>query len=782
MIHEKNLVFTLHTAATTYLFRVNETNHLEHLYYGRKIQSTTAVESLFAKHTIPTTFATAYSEEYPALSLDALSLEYSTYGKGDYREPSILFSYNQGDRISDFTFKEYRLLKGKPRSFSGLPESYGDKEECSTLIVVLQEKTLPIRIELSYTTFDSCNVIVRKSAIINETGKDIELLRLGSLQLDLPDADYNLITFDGSWGKERQRTTGKLRPGVHLNDSKTGLSSSAHNPLVFLSRLGSTESNGDCYGCNLVYSGDHCQAVEVSALGKTRLITGLNPATFSWTLHSQEKFHTPEAILTYSHLGIGQASRNFHRFVNAHIIRGMWKNRQRPILVNSWESMRFDISEQALLKLGQEAADIGIELLVVDDGWFGSRDDDTSSLGDWIVNTKKIPSGLGALAKKIHQMGLLFGLWCEPEMVSRKSQLYRDHPQWLIRQPGRTPSAGRNQYLLDLSRDDVRDHLFETLSTIWRLADVDYVKWDMNRNFSDMHSQGASFNQKEFNHRYMLGLYELMERFVKAFPQILFEFSSGGGNRFDLGMLCYMPQGRVSDSSDPHSLIHIQEGTGCGYPLSSIATHVTKAPHHQTLRQSNVESCFNVAAFGVLGYELDLQAISNSQKEIIKEQITFYKQHRSLFQYGELFRLQSSALKDNRTLWALCNADKSEMLILYYQDLSQANPPEEILRVEIADPKRTYALSPRTERLDLSMFGSLINAISPLQLKQDGTLQKIVSEAVKLPSELEYHVVPGDILAYHGVHLNQQFGGSGYDKETRVLGDFGSRIYHLKAL
>lgn len=781
MIHERDLVFTLHTMWTTYLFRVNETHHLEHLYYGRRIRTTNHIEALYDKHTIATGNSVSYDEEHPTLTLDNICLEYATYGKGDYREPALLFSSPEGDRVADFIYREHRIIKGKPRSFSGLPESYGDKNQCTTLIIVLQERSTSVRLQLTYTTFDHCDVIVRKSSLTNDLSESIDIERFASMQLDLPTSEYSLVTFDGAWARERYRTAQSLRPGIHVNDAKTGVSSSRHNPCIFLTSQPETDSQGDCYGCNLVYSGDHAQSIEVSPYGKVRILSGLNPATFRWRLHAGEKIHTPEAVLTFSHEGLNGASRNFHRFINGHIVRGSWQYHQRPILVNNWEATYYHFTEDTLLDIARSAAQLGIELFVLDDGWFGSREDDTTSLGDWTVNTKKLPNGLASLSKKIHSMGLLFGLWCEPEMISRKSQLYRDHPDWLVSLPDRNPSPGRNQYLLDLTRKEVRDYLFDALSTLWQLAQVDYVKWDMNRTFSDMHSNGASYRQDEFNHRYMLGLYDLIERFITAFPHILFESCASGGNRFDLGMLCYMPQGWTSDATDPLSRVHIQEGTSCGYPLSAIGNHVSESPNHQTLRISHLESRFNVAAFGTLGYELDLSQLSAHEKEIIRNQIAFYKVHRSLLQYGDFFRIRNAS-SHNQSIWAVANPDRTELLVLFFQKLNTPNGAADLLRIPIVDPDLTYAVTPRREFVDVKSFGSLVNMISPVRIKNDGTLQRIVEETVHLESELEYYIVTGDVLAYHGIVLNQQFGGTGYDKETRVIGDFGSRIYHVKAL
>ncbi len=782
MIFEKDLVFTLHTVWTTYMFRVNETHHLEQLYYGRRINTTNHIEALYDKHTIPVGNAVAYDDEHPTLTLDNLCLEYSSYGKGDYRESPILYSLPDGSRIADFVYKEHRIIKGKPRSFSGLPESYGDTSQCMTLIVVLTEKVSALRLELTYTTFEHADVLTRRATLTNETSSTIDLQRLASLQLDLPTSNYELVTFDGAWARERTRTTQPLRPGVHSNGSKTGVSSSRHNPCVFLVAEASNESQGDCYGCNLIYSGDHAQTIEVSPYGKTRLLTGLNPATFRWQLHAGEKFYAPEAVLTFSHEGLNGASRNFHRFINTHIVRGPWKYHQRPILINNWEATYFDFTDHSLLKLAKTASEIGIELFVLDDGWFGSREDDATSLGDWTINTKKLPDGLSSLSKKIHGMGMMFGLWCEPEMISRKSQLYRAHPDWVVALPDRNPSPGRNQYLLDLTKPEVRDYLFSSLSTIWKVAEVDYVKWDMNRTFSDMHSLSASFRQEEFNHRYMLGLYALMQKFVEAFPHILFESCAAGGNRFDLGMLCYMPQTWTSDNTDPFSRMSIQEGTSCGYPLSTMGAHVSGSPNHQTLRKTSLESRFNVAAFGLLGYEMDLNAFSHKDRESMKHQIEFYKVHRSLFQYGEFFRIEPIATGTNQAIWAVATPDRSEILVLFFQTHTMANPGADILRIPIADPDAIYAVTPRKEHIDIKTFGSLIHMTSPIRQKNDGTLQRIVSEKMLIENELEYYIIGGDVLAYHGIKLNQQFGGTGYDKETRVIGDFGSRIYHLKAL
>lgn len=764
MILEKNQVFSLHTEATSYLFRVTDTGHLEHLYYGRRIDSERPLEPLFKKSTLPLERSIAYDEEHLNFSLDNLCLEYSSFGKGDNRESALLFDIPERGVVGDFVYKEHRIISGKPRSFAKLPESYGDNTECTTLIVVLYEKSYPIRLELTYTTFEKSNVIARRASLTNEGVGGVKIDRIASLQLDLPRSNYNLVTFDGAWGRERGRHSAPLRGGIHLSSSTSGVGSLNHNPALFLTEEGCNEASGECYGCNLIYSGDHAQVVELTPRGKVRLLSGLNPATFKWNLHSGEKFTTPEALLTFSHEGLGGASGNFHHFINNHIVRGAWKNRERPILFNTWQATYFNFSDTSLLKLARSAADLGMELFVLDDGWFGTRDDETTSLGDWSANTKKLPEGLALFSQRVHSMGLLFGLYYEGEMVSRKSHLFKEHPDWIVALPDQNPSVGRHQYILDLTKSEVRDYLFDTLSTLWQVAKVDYVKWGMSRTFSDLHSLNATFPQSEFSHRYMLGFYTLLQRFVDTFPNILFEASG----RFDLGILAYMGQALASENSDPFDRLSIQEGSSYPYPLSVIANRVGESPNHLSLRRSSLESRFNVAAFGLLGYELDLLNLSKKEREIIEKQVAYYKLHRKLFQYGEFFRIEPTG--KNQTIWGVTTPERDEMLILLFQKHTKMSPTEDILKVPFANPKQLYSVTVRLEFIDIRTFGTLLNKNSPLKLRNDGVLQ----------NEVEFYTVGGDVLAYHGIRLNQQFAGEGFDEQTRVMGDFACRIYHIK--
>ncbi|MFA6732875.1 MAG: alpha-galactosidase [Sphaerochaeta sp.] len=781
MISKKDQCFNLSTKNTTYLFNITETGHLEHLYYGKKLKEASVnVDALSEKRSLPIGTGTAYDSDHPTLYLGNLCMEYSTTGKGDCRESSIDIEYGRGMHTLDFIVKSYRVIPGKPRVFGGLPESYGDKSTCTTLEVMLKDTSLPIRLALTYTIFEDSDVITRRTTIFNDTDQILIIRNISSLQLDLDaDDDWNLVTFDGAWARERSLHERKLSPGIIINDSKNGTSSAEHNPCIFL-----TKADDECIGINLVYSGNHREVVETSPYGKIRILTGINPSTFCWELSPQDRFQSPEAVMTYSHKGMNGASQNFHHFINNHIIRGVWKFRERPVLVNNWEATYFNFSEEKLINLAKQAADLGSELFVLDDGWYGIRNDDTTSLGDWTVNTKKLPSGLAGLSLEVHRMGMMFGLWVEPEMVSIESQLYKKHPDWMVAIPGRRPSVGRNQYLLDLTRNDVRDYLFKSLSEVWHLSDVNYIKWDMNRTFSDLYSANSEIhNHGEFFHRYVLGLYDLLSKLTAAFPNVLFESCSSGGNRFDLGMLCYMPQTWTSDNTDALCRLTIQEGTSCGYPLSTISAHVSASPNHQTLRRSDLESRFNIASFGVLGYEMDITKLNHQQKDAIKAQISFYKAHRAILQYGTFTRIKLANSNSNQVVWAAASADKSELLVLFAQKLNPANPQSDKLFVQDVDLEATYEVFPRQQKIDIKMFGDLLNRISPVSfITEGGITQETISKALSLDSEVEHYRVSGELIAHAGIKLNQQFGGTGYDAETRVLGDFGSRLYILKKI
>lgn len=772
MITAQNKTFHIASDNTSYIFRVTSTGHLENLYYGRKLRSSDNLKALYSKRTLPVANAVYYSESDSNLFLETICQEISTPGKGDCRESSIVVDYNNGMETLDFIYFEHKILPGKPRSFSGLPESYGDKNTCTTLIIKLKDTVLPFILTLYYTVFEKTDVIVRKTVFSNNTDQSVTIRNMASSQLDLPSAHWNLVSFDGTWARERNITKRPLEQGITILDSKTGVSSSRHNPCFFLE-----EKDGlDCYGFNLIYSGNHRELVEVSPFGHTRIMNGINPSTFSWVLPSGDRFQTPEAVMTFTHDGIDKATQQFHSFINNHIIRGKWKHRERPILINNWEATYFDFNENILEEIAENAASLGIELFVLDDGWFGTRNDDTTSLGDWTLNTTKLPSGLDTLSETIHQKGMMFGLWIEPEMISKKSILFNEHPDWAVIIPGREHSTGRNQFILDLTKREVREYLIKTISDLLLYANLDYVKWDMNRIFSDIFST-HSYNLREFNHRYMLGLYEILERITNSFPKVLFEGCAAGGNRFDLGILCYMPQIWTSDNTDVLSRTAIQKGTSTGYPLSTMGCHVSASPNHQTLRRSDLESRFNVAAFGILGYELDLNKLSIQQRKIITNQIVFYKKFRALFQYGLYFNIPCD---ENHIRWGVTNFDRSKILVLDFQIKTEANPSFDIIKVPFANPDFDYYFRPRAQKVSIRVFGDLINILSPVKINSEGKLSKMLADNYSIPCEEEGYIISGDTLAYAGVKLNSQFRGTGYNNQTRIIGDSGSRLYVIQ--
>lgn len=783
MINEKNGVFTLSTTNTTYIFQAQKNEQLEHLYYGAHLKEESIDPRLLSTKYMQNAGTATLYEENNNLNLGLIKQEVSSPGKGDYREPFAKISYNGGMTTLDFVYVSHEISNAKPKTFIAMPESYGNREECDTLRVVLQDKELDIRLILTYGVFHKCDVITRKAEIFNFENKNITIESLYSLQLDIDNSDFDLITFDGAWARERHINRRPLSPGIVINDSKLGTSSAHHNPLIYICEKDCSELSGKCYATNLIYSGDHKEVIEVTPYNQTRILTGINDSTFKWILAPNDRFSTPEAIMSYSEKGFNKLSDNFHIFANNNIVRGYWKNKERPILVNSWEAFYFDFNDSKLLKLAKRAKEVGAELFVLYDGWFGNRNDDTSSLGDWQVNTAKITQGLGALSSKIHKMRMLFGIWVEPEMISRNSNLFDEHPEWAIMIPGRNPSCGRNQFILDLTRDDVIKYLDKTLSNIFTLGQINYVKWDFNRVFSDLYSSNVEISHMgEFVHRYYLGLYKLLDQLTTKFPKILFESCAAGGNRYDLGMLSFMPQNWTSDCTDVYERLFIQEGTSFGYPLSSMTNHVSASPNHQTLKVSDIESRFNVAAIGNLGYEINLNTCSKNELEQIKEQIAFYKRYRRTLQFGSLSRINKMSDTKDRAIWGVTSEDKSEIIILDFRARSIPNPPLEKLKIPIVEENSFYELFNRPQKFDLNMFGDLVNHYLPTNIIK-GKAADEISKLLQLNIEITHHRVYGEFLKNAGLILNQEYGGTGYSHEvTRVLGDYGSRLYVLKKL
>lgn len=805
MISQNQDVFYLATAHTAYLFRVTQTGHLEHLYYGRKIREPESADALQQSCVFAPGNTSICGKEHGNFSLEHLRLEMSSYGKGDIREPFIEVRHADGSITSDFRYDHCEIrqmgedtltdrtaepVADESSEMSGdeaqsgasdyaLPRAYG---EDGKLVLYLRDRAYGLVLRLEYCVYEACDVITRRSVLCNESQDRAEVQRLMSLQLDLDGTGYVISTFGGEWTKEMRRTDTHLEAGKYVNASYTGTSSSRANPFIMLGREETTEQTGICYGMNLIYSGNHYEALEVSSRGTTRIVTGMNPQSFSYLLLPGEAVDAPEAVMTFSAEGYGEMSRRMHRFVREHIVRGIWQYRERPVLLNSWEAAYFDISENKLLKLAAKAKEAGVELFVMDDGWFGEREDDTKALGDWEPNRKKLPGGVKRLADKITAMGLAFGIWVEPEMVSCDSRLYRQHPDWTIEIPGKPHAEGRNQRILDLCNRQVQDYVIEAMSELFESAEITYVKWDMNRNFTDVYAASLpAERQGEVQYRYYLGLYRCMRLLTERFPQILFEGCASGGNRFDLGILCYFPQIWASDNTDAYCRAICQQGYSYGYPLSVIGAHVSSCPNHQTLRRTPLSTRFHVAAFGLLGYECNFSDIKKEELQEIREQIEVYIKWRKTLQFGTFYRGRSLE-KDHLAEWTCVSEDRERAAGFLMQDLAQPGDGQLRYYPQGLDTGTKYHFSNRQESYDLRDFGDLVNTVAPVHIRQDSLIHGALAHFVKLHGEQEELVEYGDLLMYGGAALKQAYNGTGFQDGMRVFGDFASRLYFMEKI
>lgn len=623
-------VFHLQTRNSSIVVSPGEAGHLELLWFGDRLHLADPNQVAALRPDPATSGATVtYGRTRDSLmSLHQQPLAFATHGKGDFREPALGVV---GQRVLDFTFRHHRIVDGVVAA-DGLPGADAEPES-QTLEITLADDVAGLEVVLRWTTFPHSDVFSRRTEIRNTGNGTVTLDRAASLLLDLPDAGFDVITLDGWWANEARPTRTRLGHQRITNASVTGSSSSEHNPGVLLVEHTATETSGRGYGFNLVYSGSHATTFEGGRGNLVRVAGGINPEGFGWELAPGESFITPEAVMTYSSEGIGGISRNFHRFIDDCIVPAHWRRRPRPVVLNNWEGTYFDFDAPTILEIAERAVELGVETFVLDDGWFGARDDDLRGLGDWVVNTTKLEGGLGALIDGVRALGLDFGLWFEPESINPDSELYRAHPEWAIHQPSRTPSEGRHQYLLDLTRSDVRDHLVTTVGGFLDEYPISFVKWDMNRLISDAAPDG-------FHHRYILGLYDVLGRIFGPRPEVLLENCSSGGNRFDLGVLSFGPQIWTSDCTDPVERLAIQEGISLLYPASTISAHVSASPNHQTGRASSLDYRFAVSAPYVFGVELDPRTMPAAEITALGERITWYKQRRALLQFGEHHRVE----------------------------------------------------------------------------------------------------------------------------------------------
>lgn len=759
--------FLLQTAHTSYWFARTEHGHLEHLHYGPLLPSQDP-SALRVKRTIEHGSSVVYSPTDAAYSLDAVPLEYSGIGQGDYRLSPVEVTTRLGTDV-DFTYRDHRIRSGAVAA-DGLPTADGGPG-VETLEVTLVDEAAGLELTLLYTVFPEVDVITRRTVLRNTGGTPAEIGKLASMQLDLPDRGFRIRSFDGGWIHEAHAHERPVSSGVFTIGSTTGASSNKHNPGTLLLAGDADDDHGWVYGFNLVYSGNHATSVERDAHGSVRVLSGIHPQAFRWLLAPGERFEAPEAVLAFSDAGVNGLSDRMHRFVREHITPVAWREAERPVVYNSWEAAFFDIDEKRLLGLAKQAAKLGVELFVVDDGWFTGRHDDTAALGDFTVDTKKFPGGLGSFVRKVAALGMRSGIWVEPEMVSEDSELNRAHPDWMLRVPGKTPREGRHQQVLDLCNPAVREHLVGWLGALIDDGGFSYVKWDMNRHIAAASSPHVAHHGMTA-HAYQLGLHEVIARVFGPRPEVLLEMCASGGNRFDLGMLRHAAMIWTSDDTDPIERLEIQGGIAQLYPQSVISAHVSASPHQQTLRDTPLSTRFNVAAFGCLGYEYDLDFLTGEEKREITEQIAFYKAHRRTFQFGRFRRIPSGSA--TRVIWQVGAGDAA--IVGNFQRGVRAAPERDILPVAGLHPGVRYLVEAKPQRIMLDRLGALVNHVSPVKLDPNGLVMNVVSKHRSLPDGVESYRGTGELLAV-GIRLNMQFSGTGHSPELRMLGDFGSTLY-----
>ena len=692
-VNASNRLFHLQTKHTSYVFHVIEDGSLGQLYYGPKIPFKDDYANLNTREEHDCT--NTRTDEDVEFQAELLKQEYAGLGKGDYRYPAFQITYPNGSRTSEFQYRDYELKDGKER-LTDLPSTFADdSNDSQTLTVKLADGDLEL--QLHYTVFADEDVIVRSTTFVNH-GKTVFLNRALSAQLDLPDANYDFIQFAGSWSRERHLHRSHLRPGTQSISSLRTASSHQENPFFMLARPHTDNNQGAVFGFNFVYSGNFLDSVEVDQFDTTRVLIGINPDEFGWKLNSGDSFQTPEVIFSYTDNGFNALSQQLGAFYAQHLINPHFAHQERPILINNWEATFMDFTEDKLMPIVERAKELGIEMFVLDDGWFGHRDDDRSSLGDWFVDEKKFNHGIAGFAKRVHDLDMKFGLWFEPEMISIDSKLYQTHPEWMIKTPGRGQTPGRHQFVLDMSRKEVVDYLFGLMSHIIQDAKLDYIKWDMNRNITEMYGADLPADQQlEFSHRYILGVYDLYDRLTKAFPDVLFESCASGGGRFDLGMMYYAPQAWCSDDTDAVERIKIQDGTSYGYTPSMWGAHVSAVPNDQVGRLTSIDMRAKVAYFGAFGYELDVTELSDEEQATIKQQVAFYKQYRKLFQFGTFYRLETPDTSDNVYGWETVSPDKQTAIGMRYQILNGANPAYIRYYFKGLDPERRYTVNDGSE-------------------------------------------------------------------------------------
>ena len=746
MIEVSNGVFHLTNENLSCILRINRYGLVEQVHFGPRVE-TGDLDALAAEPGLGWGSSLLLNDADTASCPDVLALAWSGSGRGDFRESPL----EMDGRSTDFCYVNHEILDHVPAFVSGLPQSHGAKE---VLRLILEQKGA--RLSLYFALFDTA--ITRWSVLENTGDTPISLHKLMSFSMDIF-GSYDMTTFNGCWAAEMTKSTAGAARSRMVNESLTGFSSNFHNPGFLLSQSGATEDMGRVYGFNLVYSGNHYASAQQHQTGFTRVMQGISPANLTVELKPGEIFETPEAVLCHSDLGFGGLSRRMHQFVLDHIVPEYWRDRERPILYNSWEGCMFDFDQKRLLALAKQAKDMGCELFVLDDGWFGARNNDKAGLGDYNVNTRKLPQGMAGLSAKIQKLGMQFGLWFEPECVNEDSDLYRAHPDWALTD-GFPTITGRHQLLLDLRKPEVRDYIVENVTRILDTCGISYIKWDMNRH-SVAVGKGA--------HDHILGLYDILRRIFQPRPYLLLESCSSGGNRFDLGMLCFGPQVWASDNTDPISRLQIQESLSYLYPQSTFGAHVSASPHAQTLRATPLTTRGNVSFFGCLGYELDLKHLAPIEIQEIKAQIEFYKENRRLFQFGRFQRIGNG--------WQVSLDGKTAAGV--FHGLVPAAPGYEQLRLKGMVPGKRYRLRTRAQKIRIGQFAHLLKHVAPVDLNPQGGVIAAADKRFGLNDGAEGYHVSGAALN-SGILLQGLFRGTGYDTRQRTQGDYGSNVYLIE--
>lgn len=651
--------FTIQTKNTTYQMQVDPYGFLLHLYYGKKTDGS-CMDYLLTYYDRGFSGNPFDAGDDRTYSMDALPQEYPSYGTGDYRSTALIVENADGSTACDLRYRSHHIFNGKYK-IPGLPAVYADETESQTLEIVMEDAVTGVEVTLQYGVLPDYDVITRSEKIVYRSEGKICIRKAQSACLDFVQGKYDLLTFYGRHAMERTMQRESVTHGSHVIGSVRGTSSHQYNPMMILADENTTDQYGNCYAMSFVYSGNFKGETLKDQFGQTRALMGLQDEMFSYPLAEGETFYTPEVLLTFSGSGMNLLSQNLHRCIRQHICRGKYKESVRPVLVNSWEASYFDFDGDTLYELAKEAKYAGIDMLVLDDGWFGKRDDDNSGLGDWFVNEKKLGGTLGDLIKKINDLGVKFGIWVEPEMISEDSDLYREHPDWALTIPGRNPVHARNQLVLDFSRKEVVDHIFDQICKVLDQGNIEYVKWDMNRSLMDVFSRGTE-DQGRVMYDYVLGLYDFLERIVTRYPDLLIEGCSGGGGRFDAGMMYYTPQIWCSDNTDALDRLQIQYGTSFGYPVSAVGSHVSAVPNHQTGRITSLHTRGVVAMAGTFGYELNLGKLSEEEKQEIRLQVEEYRKFAPLIQTGLYYRLSDPA-REEYAAWAFVSEDQKEVLL-----------------------------------------------------------------------------------------------------------------------